>query len=66
MSYPRRSGIRTTISRLMKTNRLLFITLGFVLCLGAVGLSKSPALREMLRFSRAPETSVRLRRGGED
>lgn len=58
MSLPL-TGIRTTIFRLVKTHRVLFITLGFVLCLGAVGLSKSPALREMLRFSRAPEPSVR-------
>jgi len=59
MSYPPRSGIRTTISRLTKTHRLLIITFGFVLCLGAVGLSKSPALREALRFSRAPESSIK-------
>jgi len=59
MSYPLSPGLRTTIVRLVKTHRLLFITFGFVLCLGAVGLSKSPALREMLRFSRAPEPAVR-------
>lgn len=59
MSLPLTPGIRTTIFRLVKTHRLLFITFGFVLCLGAVGLSKSPALREMLRFSRAPEAAVR-------
>ena len=59
MSYPLTPGIRTTIFRLVKTHRLLIITFGFVLCLGAVGLSKSPALREMLKFSRAPEPAVR-------
>jgi Bacterial Ig domain/Calx-beta domain len=58
MSLPL-TGIRTTIFRLVKTHRLLFITFGFVLCLGAVGLTKSPALREMLRFSRAPEPAAR-------
>jgi hypothetical protein len=58
MSYPPRSGLRTTISRLTKTHRLLIITFGFVLSLGAVGISKSPALREVLHFSRAAEPAV--------
>src|SRR6185503_7389530 len=59
MSYPPRFGLRTIISRLTKTHRLLIITFGFVLCLGAVGLSKSPALRQALHLSRAPEAAIK-------
>jgi len=58
MSYPLRPSIRTTIFRFMRTHRFLLITFGFVLCLGVVGISKSPTLREKLAFSQAPKPSV--------
>jgi len=59
MSYPSRRSLRTTISRFTRTQRFLIITFGFVLGLGGVAISKSPALRETLEFSAASKPSVR-------
>jgi Bacterial Ig domain/Calx-beta domain len=64
MSYLPWTSIPTTISRFTRAHRFLIITVGFVLSLGAVAISKSPSLRETLVFSRAPETSVRRQSPG--
>jgi Bacterial Ig domain/Calx-beta domain len=58
MSNFPRAGISTTISTVTRTQRFLIITFGFVLVLGGVALSKSPAVRERLGLSPAPKPSV--------
>lgn len=57
MSNAPRLNVSTTISRITRTQRFLIITFGFVLALGGVALSKSPALRKTLGFSAAPKPS---------
>ena len=59
MSIRPRLNISTTISASTRTQRFLIITFGFVLALGGVAISKSPALRETLGFSAAPKPFVR-------
>src|SRR6185436_5625324 len=51
------SGVstRTMLSTFTRTQRFLLITLAFVLALGGVAISKSPALREKLSLSATPK-----------
>ena len=59
MSYRPRVSIAPILSTFSRTQRILFITFAFVLALGGVALSKSPALRATLGLSPAPKPVVR-------
>jgi hypothetical protein len=58
---PARHNVHSNTSAFTSTKRILVITLGFILALGAVGLSKSVALRERLGLAGASKPAATVK-----